>query len=123
MSTISSDFLNNNIYGQTKIEDDRPLILTAPIGSAAFQIGGLTLHAALKLSQNNNLSYERKAILVNYLSQLKVVACDEISMVGSHHLADMNSQLCMINNSSDVTKYDFGMVSILAMRSLPVTTG
>ena len=111
--------LNNNIYGQTKIEDDKPLILlTAPTGSAAFQIGGLTLHAALQLSQNNHLSYEKKAILVNYLSQLKVLACDEISMVGSPCLADMNSQLCMINNSADVTKYDFGMVSILAIGDL-----
>ena len=51
----------------------------------------LTLHAPLQLSQNNHLSYEKKAILVNYLSQLKVLACDEISMVGSPHLADMNS--------------------------------
>ena len=59
--------LNNNIYGQTKIKDDKPLILlTAPTGSAAFQIGGLTLHAALQLSQNNHLSYEKKAILANY---------------------------------------------------------
>ena len=111
--------LNNNIYGQTKIEDDKPLILlTAPTGSAAFQIGELTLHAALQLGQNNHLSYEKKAILVNYLSQLKVLACDEISMVGSPHVADMNSQLCMINNSADVTKYDFGMVSIVAIGDL-----
>ena len=61
--------LNNNTYGQTKIEDDKPLIhLTAPTGSAGFQIGGLTLHAALQLSQNNHLSYEKKAVLVNYLT-------------------------------------------------------
>ena len=66
--------LNNNIYGKTKIEDDKSLILlTAPTGSAAFQIGGLTLHGALPLSQNNQLSYEKKAILVNYPSQLKVL--------------------------------------------------
>ena len=30
----------------------------------------------------------------------------------------MNSQFCMINNSADVTKYDFGMVSILTIGDL-----
>ena len=48
---------------------------------------------------------------------MKVLACDEISMVGSPRLDDMNSHLCMINGT-DITNYDFGMVSILAIGDL-----
>ena len=38
-------------------------------------------------------------------------------MVGSPRLDDMNSCLCMINGT-DITNYDFGMVSILAIDDL-----
>ena len=43
------------------VEPDKPLVLlTAPTGSAAFQISGLTIHAALQLNSNNTaaMSYE-----------------------------------------------------------------
>ena len=49
-----------------KVEPEDPLVLlTAPTGSAAFQILGLTIHAALQLNSNNvaNMSYESKAVL------------------------------------------------------------
>ena len=67
--------LQDRTYGQIKIDDDKPLIpLMAPTGSAAFQIGELTLHAALQFNKYNHLSYEKNATLVTHL-------CDEISMV------------------------------------------
>ena len=107
-------------YPNTQLEDDKPLVLlTAPTGSAAFQISGLTIHSALQLSSNGrHLSYEKKAILVNRLSQLKLLVTDEISMVGSPQLEDINSRLCMIQGSPDVSSHDFGGVSILAVGDL-----
>ena len=107
-------------YPNTQFEDDKPLVLlTAPTGSAAFQISGLTIHSALQLSSNGrHLSYEKKAILVNRLSQLKLLVTDEISMVGSPQLEDINSRLCMIHGSPDASSHNFGGVSILAVGDL-----
>ena len=107
-------------YPNTEIQDDKPLVLlTAPTGAAAFQISGLTLHSALQLCGNGrSLSYEKKAILSNRLSQLKLLVTDEISMVGSPQLEDINKQLCMIHGTSSTYDYNFGGVSILAVGDL-----
>ena len=77
------------------VEPDQPLVLlTAPTGSAAFQISGLTIHAALQLNSANN--YESKSVLFSKLQQLKLMVTDEASMVGSPRFRDMNLRLCKI---------------------------
>lgn len=105
----------------TDVEPDKPLVLlTAPTGSAAFQISGVTIYSGLQLNprNGNQLSYEKKAILVNKLSQLKLLVTDEISMVGAPTLQHMNDRLCMIKNDSECGNDDFGGVSILAVGDL-----
>ena len=102
------------------VEPDKPLVLlTAPTGSAAFQISGLTIHAALQLNSNNTaaMSYESKAILFNKLQQMKLMVIDEVSMVGSPRFRDINLRLCKIMHG-DLRKYDFGGISMLLVGDL-----
>ena len=77
------------------VKPDQPLVLlTAPTGSVAFQISGLTIHAALQINSANN--YESKSVLFSKLQQLKLMVTDEASMVGSPRFHDMNLHLCKI---------------------------
>ena len=51
-----------------KPDDDQPIVLiTAPTGSAAFQIGGSTIHSAFLLSDNykSKPSWEKKEVRCN----------------------------------------------------------
>ena len=102
-----------------KVEPDDPLVLlTAPTGSAAFQIAGLTIHAALQLNSNSvSMSYENKAVLFQKLQQLKVMVTDEISMVGNERFHDMSLHLCKILHG-DIWKNDFGGISVLVVCDL-----
>ena len=82
-----------------KVKPDDPLVLlTAPTGSAAFQISGLTVHAALQLNSSNNISmsYRNKSVLFQKLHQLKLMVTDEFSMLGSERFHDMNICLCKV---------------------------
>ena len=83
-----------------KVEPDDPLVLlTAPTGSAAFQISGLTVHAALQLQHLSNsisMSNRNKSVLFQNLHQLKLMVTDEFSMVVSERFHDMNMCLCKV---------------------------
>ena len=103
-----------------KVEPDDPLVLlTAPTGSAAFNISGLTIHSALQLNSNrtSNLSYESKAVLFQKLHQLKLMVIDEISMVGSRQFQEINSRLCKILHG-DIRRNDFGGIAMLLVGDL-----
>ena len=67
--------------------DDITVLLTAPTGVAAFNIQGMTLHAALLLSiskfSSQPLSQDKLNMLRTKLSNLQLLIIDEISMVGS----------------------------------------
>lgn len=103
------------------------VLLTAPTGTAAFNIGGMTTHSALsrpiKESQMHNqheyipLSTEKKISLKCKLHYLKVLIIDEISMVGSQTLINIHKRLKEIKaeQSEDIP---FGGVSILAVGDL-----
>lgn len=79
------------------------VLLTAPTGTAAFNIGGMTIHSALSLpikeSNMHNqheyipLSNEKKNSLKCKLQHLKVLIIDEISMVGSQTLINIHKRL------------------------------
>uniref|UniRef100_A0A1X7VD94 ATP-dependent DNA helicase n=1 Tax=Amphimedon queenslandica TaxID=400682 RepID=A0A1X7VD94_AMPQE len=65
------------------------VLLTAPTGVAAFNIGGMTLHFSLMLGGNNygsykTLSHDKANTLHLRLAKFVLLIIDEISMVGSN---------------------------------------
>ena len=96
------------------------VLLTAPTGVAAFNIGGMTLHSAFLLNIGKfgyqPLSSEKLNTLRCKLSKLLLVIIDEVSMVGSNMLLEIHRQLQQIQGvPGDVM---FGGVSILAVGDL-----
>ena len=93
------------------------VLLTAPTGKAAFNIHGMTLHSAFALpvtefnGEMPNLSSDVCNTLRSKLSSLKVIIIDEISMVGSKILSQVNNRLKAIMDNS----LDFGGVSIISV--------
>ena len=68
-----------------KPDDDQPILLiTAPTGSAAFQIGGSTIHSAFLLHDNykSKPSWEKRSKMQMKLEHMMLSITDEISMVG-----------------------------------------
>ena len=66
-------------------DPDQPIVLvTAPTGSAAFQIGGTTIHSAFLLYEGSTRkpSWEKHAIMQLKLEHIMLSITDEISMVG-----------------------------------------
>ena len=76
-----------------KPDDDQPIVLiTAPTGSAAFQIGGSTIHSALLLHDNykSKPSWEKRSKMQIKLEHMMLSITDEISMVGFKQFQSMN---------------------------------
>ena len=69
------------------VQPDEPLVLlTAPTGLAAFNIGGITLHSAFMLHCTNNsdvTDFEKRSTMHLKPKNLMLCVIDEISMVGS----------------------------------------
>ena len=68
-----------------KPDDDQLIVLiTAPTGSAAFQIGGSTIHSAFLLHDNykSKPSWEKRSKMQIKLEHMMLSITDEISMVG-----------------------------------------
>ena len=94
-----------------------PVLLTSPTGTAAFNIGGMTLHSAFHLDfgkGETKLSDDKRNTLRTNLSALRIVVIDEISMVGISLFNNLNSMLKNITGSMK----PFGGVSILALGDL-----
>ena len=97
------------------------VLLTAPTGVAAFNIGGMTLHSALLLGCNKFQGYkpltaDKLNTLRSRLMSLQLLIIDEVSMVGSNMLLEIHKRLQEIKGApSDAT---FGGISILAVGDL-----
>ena len=66
-------------------DPDQPIVLiTVPTGSAAFQIGGTTIHSAFLLYEGSTRkpSWEKCTIMQLKLEHIMLSITDEISMVG-----------------------------------------
>ena len=94
-----------------------PVLLTSPTGTAAFNIGEMTLHSAFHLDFDRGetkLSDDKRNTLRTKLSALRIVVIDEISMVDISLFNNLNS---MLKNITGAMK-PFGGVSILALGDL-----
>ena len=80
-----------------KPDDNQPIVLiTAPIGSAAFQIWGSTIHSAFPLHDNykSKPSWEKRSKMQLKLEQRMLSITDEISMEGFKQFQSMNQTMC-----------------------------
>ena len=82
-----------------KPDDDQPIIfITAPPGSAAFQIGGSTIHSAFLLYDNlkSKPSWKKRTQIQLKLEHTMLSITDEISMVGFKQFQSMNQTVCTL---------------------------
>ena len=90
----------SNFFKYTvKPDDDQPIVLiTAPTGSAAFQIGGSTIHSGFLLHDNfkSKPSWEKRTQMQLKLEHMMLSVTDEISMVGFKQFHSMNQTMCTL---------------------------
>ena len=95
----------SNFFKHTvKPDDDQPIVLiTAPTGSAAFQIGGSTIHSAFLLHDNfkSKPSWEKRTQMQLKLEHMMLSITDEISMVGFKQFQSMNQTMCTLKGTTD----------------------
>ena len=95
-----------------------PVLVVAPTATAAFLIGGKTIDSALGFFPTENNRYSqaqpgKMSMMKFQYDELKVIFCDEISMVGSMKLAKINYRLQDLAERSD--KHEFmGGISFVA---------
>ena len=75
-----------------------PVLVIAPTANAAYLVGGKTIDSALKFFRMENYRYSQAqpaqmSMLQFQYDEVKVIFCDEISMVGSSKLAKITYRL------------------------------
>ena len=101
-----------------KPDDDQPIVLiTAPTGSAAFQIGGSTIHSAFLLHDNfkSKPSWEKRTQMQLKLEHMMLSITNEICMVGFKQFQSMNQIMCTLKGTTDG---NWGDISLLAVGDL-----
>jgi len=93
-----------------------PTVVTAPTGLAAFNVNGTTIHRVLLLPAEHGkpadyarLGQEQLLLVSRTLKGLRLLICDELSMVSSLTLLFMHLRMCEIYNSVEL----FGGISVL----------
>ena len=92
----------------------QPIVLiTAPTGSAAFQIGGSTIHSTFLLHDNfkSKSSWEKRSEMQLKLEHMMLSITDEISMVGFKKFQSMNQTMCALKGTTDG---NWGDICVLA---------
>ena len=105
-----------------KPDDDQPIVLiTAPTGSAAFQIGGSTIHSAFLLHDNykSKLSWEKRSKMQIKLEHMMLSITDEISMVGFRQFQSMNQIMCTLKGKTDGNWEDICVLAVGDLYQLP----
>ena len=107
----------NSIPGENP--DEAKELKVAPMGKAAFNINGNTLHSAFKIPANRGFQYctldtDRLNTIRAQLRKLKVIFIDEISMVGNGMFNFLNLRLQQIMGN----KSPFGNLSLITVGDL-----
>ena len=105
-----------------KPDDDQPIVLiTAPTGSAAFQIGGSTIHSAFLLHDNykSKPSWEKRSKMQMKLEHMMLSITDEISMVGFKQFQSMNQIMCTLKGTTDCNWGDICVLAVGDLYQLP----
>ena len=95
--------------------------LAAPTGTAAYNIGGSTLHSSFLMNvtsrnKSDTLSADKLASLRNKFAKLQLLIIDELSMVGSNLLVRVHERLASIAGVPNSSP--FADVIILAVGDL-----
>ena len=111
----------SKILGNPENPEEVKVLLTGPTGTSAFNIGGFTVHSALKIPRNARKNYESLGndslnTLQTQLAGLEILIIDEISMVDRKVLAYVHGRMKQIKQirTTDRDSY-FGGVCILAV--------
>ena len=110
MSYFLSQVLNADL--------DQPVVLvTAPTGSAAVQIGGTTIHSSFLLYEGSKRkpSWEKQTIMQLKPEHIMLSVTDEISVVGFTPFQQMNETICQIKGTLDG---NWGNICVLAVGDL-----
>ena len=109
------DYLNRTISQQLP-EISIPVVVAAPTGLAAFNIGGTTIHRLLSLpvehgkpADYSRLQQEQLTLLKATLKNVKLLIVDEVSMVSSLTLLFIHMRLTEILSCNDL----FGGISMV----------
>ena len=105
-----------------KPDDDQPIVLiTAPTGSAAFQIGESTIHSAFLLHDNfkSKPSWEKRTQMQLKLEHMILSITDEISMVGFKQFQSMNQAMCTLKGTTDANWGDICVLAVGDLYQLP----
>ncbi len=79
------------------------IVLLAPTGSAAAQIGGSTYHSYLGFNDKNTQQSSTSTIarLHQKLENVKYIFIDEVSMISCHDLYKISARLAQITNENE----------------------
>ena len=105
-----------------KPDDDQPIVLiTAPTGSAAFQIGGSRIHSAFLLHDNykSKPSWEKRSKMQIKLEHMMLSITDEITMVGFKQFQSMNQIMCTLKGTTDGIWGDICVLAVGDLYQLP----
>ena len=105
-----------------KPDDDQPIVLiTAPTGSAAFQIGGSTIHSAFLLYDNFKCkpSWEKRTQMQLKLEHMMLSITDEISMVKFKQFQSVNQTMCTLKGTTDGNWGDICVLAVGDLYQLP----
>ena len=105
--------------------DDKPIVLlTAPTGSAAFQIGGSIIHSAFLLHDNykSKLSWKKRSKMQIKLEHMMLSITDEISMVGFKQFQSMNQIMCTLKGTTNGNWGDKCVLAVGDLYQLPPVT-
>ena len=105
-----------------KPDDDQPIVLiTAPTGSAAFQIGGSAIHSPFLLHDNfkSKPSWEKRSQMQLKLEHMMLSITDEISMVGFKQFQSMNQTMCTLKGTNDGNWGDIRVLAVGNLYQLP----
>ena len=110
---------------RTGQQHHNPVLLTAPTGIAAYNIGGVTVHSAFCLPVEHKKSATYVPLRAEKLKQFRIkfkdvayVIIDEISMLSCHNFDFVNKRLCEIKDTTSDPTVLFGGLSLIVFGDL-----